>query len=82
MKILRPFRQLLKGSKTTELKQPRPQDILFVVPTLISGGLLLKSFYRILQTLLENQKSKPIRIGEIFGMDTEWFYVQKLSLRV
>ena len=32
MKIFRPFRQLLKGSKTTELKQPHPQDVLFVVP--------------------------------------------------
>ena len=32
MKIFRPFRQLLKGSKTTELKEPHPQDFLFVVP--------------------------------------------------
>ena len=31
MKIFRPFRQLLKGSKTTEVKQPHPQDVLFVV---------------------------------------------------
>lgn len=42
----------LKVSKTTEPKQPHPRAFSFAV--LIFWRLLLTSFYRILQTLLEN----------------------------
>lgn len=52
MKNFPTFSPSLKGSKTTEPKQPHPQGFSFAV--LIFWRLLLTSFYPILQTLLEN----------------------------
>ena len=67
---------LLNGLKTTELKQPHPQGFLFVVP--ISWRFTVDVILPDIANV-ENQESEPIRIGEIFGMDTEWCYVQKSS---
>ena len=50
MNIFRPFRQLLKGSKTTELKETHPQDFSFVVPILwrFTVEIILPDFAKVI----------------------------------